>query len=46
MLMHELGHTLGLDSLFNESDRDDLMYAYLTTGERRLPVPAEAITRR
>lgn len=37
-VMHELGHVLGLDSSFDPLDRDDLMYAYLTTGERRLPV--------
>ena len=37
-VMHELGHVLGKDSSFNPADRDDLMYAFLTTGERRLPI--------
>jgi hypothetical protein len=35
-VMHELGHVLGKDSDFDPLHRDDLMYAYLTTGERRL----------
>jgi hypothetical protein len=37
---HELGHVIGLDSRF-DGDRHDLMYAYLSPGERRLPGPAE-----
>ncbi|MCC6572252.1 MAG: hypothetical protein IT462_00555 [Planctomycetes bacterium] len=37
VVMHELGHVIGKDSTFDESDRDELMYAYLVTGERRLP---------
>jgi Bacterial Ig domain/Dockerin type I domain len=37
VVMHELGHVLGKDSLFGSSDQNNLMYAYLTTGERRLP---------
>ena len=37
---HELGHVIGLDSRFN-GDPHDLMYAYLSPGERRLPGPAD-----
>jgi hypothetical protein len=37
VVMHELGHVLGRDSTFTTGDRNDLMYAYLTDGERRLP---------
>jgi hypothetical protein len=38
-VVHELGHVLGKDSDFNVRDRNDVMYAYLQTGERRLPAP-------
>jgi uncharacterized repeat protein (TIGR01451 family) len=37
---HELGHIIGLDSRFT-GDLHDLMYAYLSPGERRLPGPAD-----
>jgi uncharacterized repeat protein (TIGR01451 family) len=43
---HELGHIVGLDSRFT-GDSNDLMYAYLSPGVRRLPgaadVPASAV---
>ncbi len=34
---HEMGHRLGLEDSYSASDRDSLMYGYLTVGERRLP---------
>jgi hypothetical protein len=39
VVMHELGHVIGLDSRFG-GDPTNLMYAYLGTGDRRLPQPA------
>lgn len=42
VLMHELGHVIGKDSRYDQAARDDLMYAWLTTGERRLPVGINA----
>lgn len=39
---HELGHKLGLDDSYSLKDRDNLMYGYLTTGERRLPSQGQA----
>jgi hypothetical protein len=36
VVMHELGHVIGLDTRFG-GDRSDLMYAYLGNGTRRLP---------
>ena len=41
-LMHEMGHKLGLDDSYAEKDRDNLMYGYLTVGERRLPAQGQA----
>ena len=41
-VMHELGHQLGLEDSYALADRDDLMYGYLVTGERRLPGAHEA----
>ncbi|HEY1375757.1 MAG TPA: hypothetical protein VGF55_03150 [Gemmataceae bacterium] len=40
VVMHELGHVVGLDSRFG-GDPHDLMYAYLSPGERRLPGAAD-----
>lgn len=39
---HEMGHKLGLDDLYAEKDRDNLMYGYLTVGERRIPAKGQA----
>src|SRR5262249_3527182 len=39
---HELGEQLGLNDQYDNSSRDDLMYGYLETGERRLPDAANA----
>lgn len=41
-IMHEMGHALGLDDTYAEQDRDNLMYGFLTKGERRLPVKGQA----
>ena len=41
-LMHEMGHQLGLGDSYSLDDRDELMYGYLVTGERRLPGEGEA----
>jgi hypothetical protein len=41
---HEMGHKLGLDDSYSEKDRNNLMYGYLTVGERRLPAPGQAQT--
>jgi hypothetical protein len=42
VVMHELGHVLGLDSQY-QGDPSDLMAAYLGTGERRLPRAADFV---
>ena len=39
---HEMGHKLGLGDSYLERDRNDLMYGYLTVGERRLPAKDQA----
>jgi hypothetical protein len=41
-IMHEMGHTLGLGDSYLAADRDDLMYGWLFTGERRLPGDGDA----
>ena len=41
-ILHETGHCLGLDDSYAQSDRDNLMYGYLTMGERRLPLKDQA----
>jgi len=38
-VLHEMGHALGLDDTYAAQDRDNLMYGFLTKGERRLPAP-------
>jgi hypothetical protein len=38
VIMHELGHHLGLPDSYAAHSRDTLMVGYLTQGERRLPV--------
>jgi hypothetical protein len=40
VIEHELGHTIGLDSRF-DGNPHDLMYAYLSPGERRLPTAGD-----
>src|SRR5205814_5433304 len=41
-IMHEMGHKLGLGDSYSQKDRDNLMYGYLTVGERRLPSNGQA----
>jgi hypothetical protein len=41
-VMHEMGHQLGLADSYAGGDRDDLMFGFLTTGERRLPDAGDA----
>ncbi len=41
-IMHEMGHKLGLDDSYAGKDRNNLMYGYLTVGERRLPTLGQA----
>jgi Concanavalin A-like lectin/glucanases superfamily/Putative Ig domain/Bacterial Ig domain/Matrixin len=41
-IMHEMGHALGLPDTYSEQDRDNIMYGYLTKGERRLPMKDQA----
>jgi uncharacterized repeat protein (TIGR01451 family) len=41
-LLHEMGHALGLDDSYLAADRENLMYGYLTKGERRLPAMDQA----
>jgi hypothetical protein len=43
---HEMGHRLGLEDTYAASDRDGLMYGYLTVGERRLPSAGQAAVAR
>ncbi|QDT53040.1 hypothetical protein Pan44_10550 [Caulifigura coniformis] len=41
-LMHEFGHQLGLPDYYSADQRNNLMFDYLTVGERRLPTAAQA----
>lgn len=41
-VMHEMGHALGLPDCYAPADRSSVMYGYLTTGERRLPIKDQA----
>jgi N-acetylneuraminic acid mutarotase len=41
-ILHEMGHTLGLEDSYLAQDRDSLMYGFLTLGERRLPAKRQA----
>src|SRR5204863_6193399 len=34
-ILHEMGHSLGLNDSYLAQDRDNLMYGFLTKGERR-----------
>ncbi|HEY0044795.1 MAG TPA: tandem-95 repeat protein [Allosphingosinicella sp.] len=42
VLMHELGHQIGLDDEYQSAATSDLMYGYVNAGERRLPASGEA----
>ena len=37
-----MGHMLGLDDTDDPADRDDVMFGYLSTGERRVPAKGQA----
>lgn len=37
VLMHELGHQIGLEDLYVPGETDELMYGTIRAGERRLP---------
>jgi hypothetical protein len=37
VLMHELGHQVGLEDLYLDGESSELMYGYALMGERRLP---------
>lgn len=37
VLMHEMGHAIGLEDLTTEDGSEDLMFAWLAPGQRRLP---------
>ncbi len=42
VLMHEMGHALGLCDTYSPLRRHSVMYGFLTVGERRLPRRGEA----
>ncbi|MEQ1862398.1 MAG: SdrD B-like domain-containing protein, partial [Chthoniobacteraceae bacterium] len=41
-VLHELGHVLGLGDRYAGGDAGDLMYGFLSLGDRRLPVAGQA----
>ncbi|MCG8361612.1 MAG: cadherin domain-containing protein [Kiloniellales bacterium] len=41
-VLHEIGHGLGLIDLASQTEADDLMFALLDSGERRLPAAGQA----
>ncbi|HEY5720975.1 MAG TPA: tandem-95 repeat protein [Allosphingosinicella sp.] len=42
VVMHELGHQIGLGDHYDRNNTDDLMYGYANAGERRLPADGDA----
>ncbi|MGA9581482.1 MAG: Ig-like domain-containing protein [Allosphingosinicella sp.] len=42
VVMHELGHQIGLGDEYSNGSASDLMYGYVNAGERRLPAQGEA----
>ncbi len=42
VVLHEIGHALGLEDTYAGWDRDSIMFGNLTQGERRLPGPGQA----
>ncbi|HEX8240755.1 MAG TPA: Ig-like domain-containing protein [Allosphingosinicella sp.] len=42
VLMHELGHQIGLDDDYSSAGGVDAMYGYMDVGERRLPASGDA----
>jgi len=43
VLMHELGHQIGLDDDYMKVNADDVMFGYMHVGERRLPAEGQTI---
>ncbi|MDZ4709100.1 MAG: Ig-like domain-containing protein [Saprospiraceae bacterium] len=43
-ILHEMGHSLGLTDTYDLKDRDNIMYGYLSNGERRIPAVIDAAT--
>jgi hypothetical protein len=43
VVLHEVGHELGLDDTYLMSNSNSLMYGYITLGERRLPAVNQAL---
>jgi uncharacterized repeat protein (TIGR01451 family) len=41
-VMHEMGHVLGLTDIYSTAAADDLMYGFLSAGQRRLPADGQA----
>jgi hypothetical protein len=41
-ILHEMGHSLGLNDTYSLMDRNNIMYGHLTKGERRLPAQGQA----
>lgn len=41
-VMHEMGHIVGLEDSYVNQNRNDLMFGYVTLGERRVPTHGEA----
>jgi uncharacterized repeat protein (TIGR01451 family) len=42
-VMHEMGHALGLSDTYSHLHRSNLMYGFLSKGERRLPEAGQAL---
>ncbi|MBA3878571.1 MAG: hypothetical protein C0500_02515 [Sphingobium sp.] len=42
VVLHELGHAIGLEDTYLSSDSSNLLYGYINPGERRLPAPGQA----
>lgn len=43
VVLHELGHAIGLADTYAESAQTDLLYGYITPGVRRLPADGQAL---
>jgi len=42
VLVHELGHQIGLGDQYQTAEADDVMFGYMNVGERRLPADGDA----
>ncbi|MBX9859989.1 MAG: cadherin-like domain-containing protein [Sphingomonas sp.] len=42
VILHELGHAIGLDDTYLSSNSSNLLYGYINPGERRLPAAGQA----